>query len=194
MRAAAGVRAGLVGAASGLRSQIGMAAVAVSGRAATAPPPLDLLSGRPAVLGTVTAAVGELIADKLPTTPCRLGAAGLTPRVLLGGLAAAVLAADVARTLAPPRGRPPRVDGGDGPPEEPAPPSAGPVLLACAGAVGGAAAVAAAFAGARWRYRWAQHGCADWPAAVLEDLVALALAEAACNLPGPPPRTGDAAW
>lgn len=233
MRAPAGVRAGLVraglvGAASGARSQIGTAAVAVSGRAETAPEPLDLLAGRPAVIGTVTAAVGELIADKLPATPSRLTAAGLVPRVVLGGLAAAVLAADAVRVLAPPPGRRRAADDGNGSArpagsansasgsagsesgsgsgaagsadstagsaERPAPSSPGPVLLATAGAVGGAAAVAAAFAGARWRRRWSLRGHDDWPAAVLEDLAALALAGAACTRPTPPPRTGDAAW
>ncbi|MEW1863360.1 hypothetical protein AB0399_23835 [Streptomyces sp. NPDC088194] len=246
MRAPAGVRAGLVraglvGAASGARSQIGTAAVAVSGRAETAPEPLDLLAGRPAVIGTVTAAVGELIADKLPATPSRLTAAGLVPRVVLGGLAAAVLAADAVRVLAPPPGRRRAADDGKGSvrpagsansgsgsadstagsepgsgsgaagstdstdstagstgsagsAERPAPSSPGPVLLATAGAVGGAAAVAAAFAGARWRRRWSLRGHDDWPAAVLEDLAALALAGAACTRPTPPPRTGDAAW
>ncbi|WP_328472617.1 hypothetical protein [Streptomyces sp. NBC_00448] len=218
MRAPAGVRAGLVraglvGAASGARSQIGTAAVAVSGRAETAPEPLDLLAGRPAVIGTVTAAVGELVADKLPATPSRLTAAGLVPRVVLGGLAAAVLAADAVRALAPPPGRRPSADDGNGSvqqassagsltgsadwagsAERPAPSSPGPVLLATAGTVGGAVAVAAAFAGARWRRRWSLRGHDDWPAAALEDLAALALACAACTRPTPPPRTGDAAW
>lgn len=147
------------------------------------------------------------------------------PRVVLGGLAAAVLAADAVRVLAPPPGRRRAADDGkgsarpagsansasgsagsesgsgsgsadsaSGSAERPAPSSPGPVLLATAGAVGGAAAIAAAFAGARWRRRWSLRGHDDWPAAVLEDLAALALAGAACTRPTPPPRTGDAAW
>jgi uncharacterized membrane protein len=74
----------LLGAATGLRSQIAVATLVVRGDA-----------GLPAALRhpwaprvAVAAAGGELIADKLPSTPSRLAPSGLVPRVVLGALAA----------------------------------------------------------------------------------------------------------
>ncbi|SEG93289.1 Uncharacterized membrane protein [Actinacidiphila yanglinensis] len=192
MKALAPARAALIGAASGLRSQLGPAAVAVSGAAAGAPEPLALLSARPVVIGTVTAAVGELVVDKLPMTPSRLSVAGLVPRFLFGGLAAAVLAADAAKPVT----MVPNGNGGlTGAEGDGAADGSGlsPGLLGAAAAVGGGAAVAAAFAGACWRRTWARRCYPDWPAALLEDAVALTLALTACTRPPPSPRTGDAA-
>lgn len=170
--------AGLVGAASGLRSMIGLAAVAASGPAAPGPVPrpVALLAGRPVRVATAAAALGELVADKLPRTPSRLGAAGLVPRFALGALAAAALAT---RSL-PDAGA--TGDSGDdrgGPQPRTAVPAA---TLCVTAAVGGGTAVAAAFAGAWWRQQVQQSGLPDWPAALLEDSVAAALAWSACAL------------
>ncbi len=80
----AAVSSVLLGAATGLRSQIGVATLIVRGE-----------PGLPAALRTpwgprvaVAAAVGELVADKLPGTPSRLAPPGLVGRLSFGALAA----------------------------------------------------------------------------------------------------------
>jgi uncharacterized membrane protein len=81
--------AALIGSATGLRSQMGMA-VLLNG---TPPAQLPALLGHRAVRPiAVTAALGELVADKLPSTPARTQAPGLVPRIGLGGLSAGLLA------------------------------------------------------------------------------------------------------
>ncbi|MYS81414.1 hypothetical protein [Embleya scabrispora] len=76
------VRAFLVGAASGGRSQAGITAVRLTARDA----------GALSRLAVGSAAIGELVADKHSDVPSRLSLPGLAPRVLLGATAAAVLA------------------------------------------------------------------------------------------------------
>ncbi|MGW1991984.1 hypothetical protein [Embleya sp. NPDC001921] len=76
------LRAFLVGAASGGRSQAGVTAVRFTARGA----------GIPSRLAVGSAAIGELVADKRPDVPSRLSLPGLAPRVLLGATAAAMLA------------------------------------------------------------------------------------------------------
>jgi uncharacterized membrane protein len=78
----------LLGAASGLRSQMGVAAIAV--RSDPSLPPIVRQPWTRRVL--VAAAVGELIADKLPNTPSRLEPQGIVGRLVLGGLAAGLFA------------------------------------------------------------------------------------------------------
>jgi uncharacterized membrane protein len=79
----------LIGSSTGLRSQMGMA-VLLNG---TPPAQLPALLGHRAVRPiAVTAALGELVADKLPSTPPRTEARGLVPRIGLGGLSAGLLA------------------------------------------------------------------------------------------------------
>ncbi len=91
-RKTAVVCAALIGSATGLRSQMGMAVV-LSG---TPPAQLPTLLGHRAVRPVaVTAALGELVADKLPSTPPRTEARGLVPRIGLGGLSAGLLARSV---------------------------------------------------------------------------------------------------
>ena len=81
------VRAALLGFATGGRSTLGLAALAVSakdtGSALTNP-----WVGRAAT----TAAAGELIGDKLPQTPSRLEPQGAVPRLALGAGCGAILA------------------------------------------------------------------------------------------------------
>ncbi|MYV97949.1 hypothetical protein GT354_06580, partial [Streptomyces sp. SID3343] len=76
------VRAVLVGAATGGRSQAGIAAVYLG--ASSSAGPITRLT-------VASAAIGELIADKRPTTPSRLTPAGFFPRVALGATSAALL-------------------------------------------------------------------------------------------------------
>ncbi|WP_405592170.1 hypothetical protein [Streptomyces sp. NBC_01190] len=148
--------AGLIGLVSGLRSQSGVAAVALTTDSSATGRPGSLLAGRKATAVSVTAALGELVGDKLPRTPSRLAPGGLLPRLALGAFAATLLAA---------RERP-------GAPALPLLPAA---------AIGATAAFAGARAGARWRQAAADRGLPDWPAALLEDAATLALAWAACS-------------
>src|SRR5258708_27414353 len=81
-------RAALLGAARGLRSTVALSALIVRRS-----------DGLPAVMGypvarmaAVVADAGELVADKLPTTPSRLSPPGLAGRLILASLAAVVLA------------------------------------------------------------------------------------------------------
>jgi uncharacterized membrane protein len=90
-------RAGVLGAATGLRSTVALAALVVRRN-----------DGLPAALGHPVAQVaavifcaGELVADKLPTTPSRLTPRGLAGRLISASLAAAVLARREARSLVP---------------------------------------------------------------------------------------------
>jgi uncharacterized membrane protein len=78
----------LLGAASGLRSQLGVAAVA-----ARSGPFLPSMFREPWIrrLLLVAAAV-ELFVDKLPATPSRLALQGIVPRLALGALAAGLSA------------------------------------------------------------------------------------------------------
>ena len=78
----------LLGAASGLRGQIGVAVIAV--RSDPSLPPI--LRHRWSRRVLVAAAVGELIADKLPSTPSRLEPPGIVGRLVLGALAAGLFA------------------------------------------------------------------------------------------------------
>ena len=81
-------RAVVAGAATGLRSTAAMAAL-IDGRARGLPAPLMRQQARTAA--RVAVAV-ELVIDKLPRTPSRLGTGGLVARVVFAGAAAVVLA------------------------------------------------------------------------------------------------------
>jgi len=77
-----------LGAASGLRSQIGVATVVVRSDSS-----LPSIFRQPWTKGLlVAAAAGELVVDKLPTTPSRLAPPGLVARLALGALAAGLFA------------------------------------------------------------------------------------------------------
>lgn len=78
----------LLGAASGLRSQLGVATVAV--RSDSSLPQLLRRQWTRRLL--VAAAAGELVVDKLPNTPSRLTPPGIAGRVVLGALAAGLFA------------------------------------------------------------------------------------------------------
>jgi uncharacterized membrane protein len=77
------IRAGLIGAANGSRSLIGLGALALAGVASG---PFRHPGLRIPLVG---ASLAELVIDKLPSTPSRLRPAGLVPRVTLGAACAA---------------------------------------------------------------------------------------------------------
>lgn len=81
--------AALIGCTTGLRSQMGMAMLLNGVPPAQLPALLRHRGVRPIA---VSAALAELVADKLPSTPPRTQARGLVPRIGLGGLSAGLLA------------------------------------------------------------------------------------------------------
>lgn len=140
------LRAAALGAASGSRSTAGVTAVAFTSARGDRG---ALASGLGSTAGkavTATAAAGELVADKLPSTPSRLAPPALGGRLVLGGIAAAAVA---------------RRDGHD---------PVLPTLVAAAGALGGSVL------GSRFRALAAQRFGSDKPGAFLEDGVAALLA------------------
>jgi len=78
----------LLGAASGLRGQIGLATVVV--RSDPSLPPIFRQPWTRRLL--VAAAAGELVADKLPGTPSRLAPPGFVGRLAMGALTAGLFA------------------------------------------------------------------------------------------------------
>ena len=148
------LRSAQLGVAAGLRSMTAPAQLsrhlAMAPPAGPAPPLVGLLS-RDAVRHLLgAAALGEMVADKLPVLPARTEPAPLFGRALFGALTGGVLA---------------RVHG------------EGAMLGAVVGAT---AAVAGAYAGYHAR-RALVHGMGlpDFPVAIGEDVLALALAREA---------------
>jgi uncharacterized membrane protein len=170
------VRAALAGVATGARSFTGLAALTLATPAASARQP-DRCLRRPWVKGLVTlAAVQELVMDKLPQAPSRLGVIGLGGRVTT---AAAV------GTVAARRGPGPAAVK----PETPGThtQSADAELVATSGPASGAvvaaavttavsAAVGAAWLGTAWRKVAAGRFGTDYAGAGIEDVVAMSLA------------------
>jgi uncharacterized membrane protein len=130
----------LLGAATGGRSMLGLATVAWTG-------PDNPWVRRLAVL----AAVGELVADKLPHVPSRTSPPVLAERIVVAAVAAGVLARRTGRPL-----------------------TADAVVAATA-------AVASSVAGVRWRAYAQQRGRSGIGAAVVEDVVCIGLAAAAAR-------------
>ncbi len=165
----------LLGVATGLRSQIGVAAVIVGPLRHGLP--ARLRSG-PAKTLAVTAAAGELVVDKLPAAPARTEPLGVAARVVLGA-GAAVLAARASRpglvvvagTRRSGLSYSRRSGGGWG-------------SAAGAGAVAGASALASAHAGYRARVALARRcpgAAAGVAVAVAEDATAVGLASLGCR-------------
>ncbi|NHC45238.1 hypothetical protein G9H72_08235 [Motilibacter sp. K478] len=86
------VRAALLGLASGGRSVSGLAALAATTPRRSIGGPLAYLAGPVGTTAAALGAAGELVADKLPTTPSRLRPDVLSVRVLAGSGAGAGLA------------------------------------------------------------------------------------------------------
>src|SRR5688572_20451823 len=82
-------QAALLGLASGGRSTAGIAAVVLTSRTDDLPGRLASPWGRRLI---PAAALGELVADKLPGVPSRLSPPGLAARVVAGAVAGAALA------------------------------------------------------------------------------------------------------
>ena len=85
----------LLGAATGLRSQVGVAALLSRRDFMELPRPWSLLGTRTVRTASQLAAVGELIGDKLRTAPPRTEPGPLMGRVAFGALAGALL--DISR-------------------------------------------------------------------------------------------------
>jgi uncharacterized membrane protein len=82
------MRSLILGAATGLRSQVGVASVLTRSH-----PRLPSILRHPRARGIVlAAAAGELVIDKLPGTTSRLAPQGIVARLALGGLAAGLSA------------------------------------------------------------------------------------------------------
>ena len=138
-------KAAALGAATGARSTAGITALALTSSDADGPV-VSRLGSRPGTVAVAAAAAGELVADKLPSTPSRLAARGLVPRVTLAAAAAAGVA---------------RRDG---------------QRADAAALIASAAALAAATLGVRLRAAAASRFGSDKPGAFAEDLLAAALA------------------
>ena len=143
------VRAALLGAATGGRSMAGIAAVALTTPPGGEPAWLGSRWGR---IGATAGALGEVVGDKLPTTPSRLEPLPLAGRVVSGAVAGFLLAQRSGR------------------------PSGAPVLAAATGAVGGAVL------GRAWRGLAKRRGRPDLPAALAEDAVVYAVAVTAAAI------------
>jgi uncharacterized membrane protein len=137
----------LIGVVAGLRSMTAPAVVAWAAHQNWIDlhsSPLSFIGSTAAVVVFSLGAVGELIADKLPSTPSRLKPPGLIARIVLGGLSGAALAASASQSLA---------------------------LGAVLGAAGG---IAGTFAGYELRTRLVRTlGVPDFVIACLEDAVAI---------------------
>lgn len=84
-----------IGFATGLRSMTGPAVVAVSahlGRLKLAGTSLAFMGSKWAAGLFVLFALGEFVADQLPSTPARTAPAGLSARIVMGGLTGACIA------------------------------------------------------------------------------------------------------
>jgi uncharacterized membrane protein len=148
----------LLGAVSGLRSQLGLAVLAWSAPPSNRDPAaLRVLRSRPGRVLLATAAAGEVVADKLPQTPSRLSPPALTGRLLCGGVVGALAAGRADRRTT--------------------------ALAATAGVLG---AAAGSYAGAAYRKAAAERtGTPDLPWALVEDAAAAGLAAAAVHAPAP---------
>jgi uncharacterized membrane protein len=138
-------RAGLIGAASGSRGMLGVAALAVSAGRRTPGAPITTAA-------LVVAAVGELVADKLPNIPSRLTPPIFAGRLVSGALGGAILCYRQQRD---------------------------PVAVTAAAVVGAAAGAAAAWGGVNWRRFATSTFGGDLPGALVEDAAAIGLARAA---------------
>jgi len=87
-----------LGTATGLRSQMGMAAVLLGLNENTLPRSCRKPGAR---LTALTAAAGELVVDKLPGTPDRTEPLGLAARISLAALACGILASSASRKPLP---------------------------------------------------------------------------------------------
>jgi len=93
----------LIGAVAGSRSLMAPAVVAWAAHRNWIDlhsSPLSFMGSTVAVVVFGLGAVGELIADKLPSTPSRLKPPGFIARIVLGGLSGAAVAASTSQSMA----------------------------------------------------------------------------------------------
>ena len=170
-------RSALVGLATGSRSFSALAAQVASTAPLSVRQP-EVTLAKPWVKGLVAlAAAGELVGDKLPSVPSRLTPYVLAPRLLLAAATTVLLLRaqdEEARARREPAAREQGPAEASLAPERPAVAVPGVAVLAVPVAVVGS--LAAAAWGVAWRRRAAQAFGTDWPGAVLEDLVTVALA------------------
>jgi uncharacterized membrane protein len=145
-------RAAALGAATGSRSSAGITALALTSRGEDRGVFLARLGSRPGQAVAAGLAAVELTMDKLPSTPSRLAARGLIPRIVLAATSAAGMAAR------------------DGERPEPA------TATAAAAAVAAVTALGSAALGTRLRALAARRLGSDRPGAFIEDAVAGTLA------------------
>jgi uncharacterized membrane protein len=91
------LRAALAGAATGLRSTVGTAALINAG----APGLAEALTRRQPKAAARLAVAVELVFDKLPSTPSRLARRGLTARIVYASIAGAVVARSANQSALP---------------------------------------------------------------------------------------------
>ncbi len=171
------VRAALAGAASGARTFTGLAALTLATPAASARQP-DRSLRRPWVKGLVTlAAVQELVMDKLPQTPSRLGVIGLGGRVTTAAAVGTVAAQRGPGPAAVKPGTPgTHAQGADAELAATSGPARSGVVVAAAVMTAVSAAVGTAWLGAAWRKAAAERFGTDYAGAGIEDVVAMSLA------------------
>lgn len=85
----------LIGVATGLRSQIGVATIVVATPASALPGPLRHRAARPVVAAL---ALGEIVVDKIPSIPDRTEPPALAARLGLGALSAWLLGSGSGRS------------------------------------------------------------------------------------------------
>jgi uncharacterized membrane protein len=147
----------LLGVVTGMRSQLGLAALAWSGPGPADPAPLRVLRSTAGRRAAGLAAAGELVGDKMPSTPSRLAPPVLGSRLVLGALVGA-LAADTRDRRS----------------------------LALAAATGLAGSAAGTYAGAAYRKAAvARTHTPDLPWALVEDAAAATLAATAVRVRSP---------
>ncbi|MGI3781797.1 MAG: hypothetical protein ACRYG2_13575 [Janthinobacterium lividum] len=152
-------RAGLLGLTTGARSFSGIASQVAATPSLVRRQP-ERAFGHLRVKGLFgLLALVEVVGDKLPTAPSRLGPSGLVPRLVLAGVAAVLVA---------------RADDGT---DRVLPGSAAVAVPVAVGA-----SLAGAFLGHVWRGRATEVVGRDWPGAVAEDAVVLTLAAVATRL------------
>jgi uncharacterized membrane protein len=177
------VRAALAGLATGARSFTGLAALTLATPAASTRQP-DRCLRRPWVKGLVTlAAVQELVMDKLPQAPSRLGAIGLGGRATT----AAAVGTIAARRGPGPAAVKPETPGthtqsADAELAATSGPAPSAAVLAAAVMTAVSAAVGAAWLGAAWRRAAADRFGTDYAGAGIEDVVAISVAWLATRL------------
>jgi uncharacterized membrane protein len=175
--------AALAGAATGARTFTGLAALTLATPPGSVTQP-DRSLGQTWVKGLITlAAVQELVMDKLPQAPSRLGPAGLGGRVAAG---AAVGGVAVRRGPGPGAVKPETpgtsAQSADAELVATSGPAPAGAAIAAAVATAVAAAVGAAWLGSAWRKAAARRFGTDYAGAGIEDVVAISLAWAATRV------------